>query len=220
MTECLSVLVFGFATVTECRVTFAAAGPTTFKVTKGGETSRLTCRFAVQRLAQTRGSCATRHKECGERQRFCAPVWGTALGNSRHPQMKQRQRIRLIHSWKSKARDALCSYLVSRRRPSESHDDWPKIARETKEMIRTVDRATAGGSQSWTMCSEQIPAEFGQKVSCARRASRPRLSYEHACNAEITIVEPWAYRPRNEGRTETVWVWSHSGRLKHCGRRG
>lgn len=29
------------------RVTFAAAGPTTFRVTKGGETSRSTCRFAI-----------------------------------------------------------------------------------------------------------------------------------------------------------------------------
>jgi len=48
MTGCLSgLLVFGMASVTERRATFAAAGPTTFEVVKGGETSRFTYRFAI-----------------------------------------------------------------------------------------------------------------------------------------------------------------------------
>jgi hypothetical protein len=52
---CLSVACCLVSATVPCcttRVPFAAAGPTTFVMTKGGGTSRTTCRFAFQNLAQ------------------------------------------------------------------------------------------------------------------------------------------------------------------------
>jgi hypothetical protein len=72
---------FGLACVTERRVTFATARPTTFDVTKGGEASHFTCRFAIQSLAQHGSFVSLTDKKCGERK-CCAPVWGAAMGIS------------------------------------------------------------------------------------------------------------------------------------------
>lgn len=94
--------------------------------------------------------------------------------------------------------------------------------RKTKEMIRAVNRATRG----LTIVENVLRMDTCRVRKWSPQAHLKVLApvaladYDSPRSAEITNVEPWAYRPRNADRTEAVWVWSHSGRLKHCGRRG
>lgn len=136
MTECLSVLLLGLATVTENagqRSQLPGRQPSRRQNAEKPPALPADLPSKVWRSSPAR--CATRHKECGERQRCCAPVWGTAASHGHFwapVRQRKRQRTHRIHFWTKKARDTLCSRLMSRRRPSQSHADWPKIARDKR----------------------------------------------------------------------------------------
>lgn len=105
MMGCLSALVmFGLACIAERMVTFAAAGPTTFDVTKGGETSHSTCRFAIQSRAQHGSFVPLTDRNVGSASAALqsgVQLWAP-LGAH---QMKERQRTCSILIWTKKARD-------------------------------------------------------------------------------------------------------------------
>lgn len=64
----VGIVVVWFGQSYRRRATFAAAGPTTFRVTKSGETSRSTYRFAIQVLAHRGSLC---HSQIG--------MWGAPV---------------------------------------------------------------------------------------------------------------------------------------------